>query len=273
MAFVITAIAAEAVTVASVAAAVGELGMTLSVVGAVTGSKDLMKVGGFLGLAGGATSLASGLADSAGGLVVDAAGEGLGGSGGALGQAGDYGMNAAAETGMSGVAPIAGNTANTVIKTADEAGSMFGDATLDSGVGNGLETNSTNAGMGGSSANAPGAGGPGALDAPTMKYGDNSIAPGSPSVPQSIGGAVAPPPATDSGSIQKWWASQPESTKNLILQDGLRAVGGLYQGWSDEQKRALEREQFNLKMSNGSAQPTISFKSKPTGIINSARGV
>lgn len=63
MSFFITAIAvaADAMTVATIATAVAETGIALEVVGHITGSQTLEKVGGVMALAGGIT----GLADSA----------------------------------------------------------------------------------------------------------------------------------------------------------------------------------------------------------------
>jgi hypothetical protein len=289
MAFVVTAVTAEVVTVASVASAVAELGMTLSVVGAVTGSKDLMKVGGFMSLAGGVTSLASGAFGAAEGAASDAA---AGAADGGLDLAGQQVAEAtytganpapvfsdaadAASSGMNGVSGLA-DTASDVTQQA-LSGTNFDSLGADSGAataGNTGADTSVNAGSDISGISGPssptGASSP---DTPTMKYGDNSITPGAPNVPQAIGGTVAPPGGTDPFSLQKWWASQPDSTKNLIMQGGLKAVGGLFQGWTEDQKLALERNKFALQqqmLSNGSAQPSINFQSKPTGIINSAR--
>ena len=61
MAFFVSAVVAavEVTTVATVALAVSEVGMALSVTGMVTGNKDLMKIGGVMGLAGGIAGLAN----------------------------------------------------------------------------------------------------------------------------------------------------------------------------------------------------------------------
>lgn len=94
--------------------------------------------------------------------------------------------------------------------------------------------------------------------------------------------AVAPPPGTDTNSIARWWSTQSEGTKNRILQMGGNFAGGLFDGWSSEQKLALQREQQNLEMqkyntmmANGSAQPKIAFqqyKPQATGLLGSAKG-
>jgi hypothetical protein len=72
MAFVVTAVAAAfevGATAATILTAVSEVGIACTVVGAVTGSKDLIKVGSVLGIAGGVGSLVNagidGLANAA----------------------------------------------------------------------------------------------------------------------------------------------------------------------------------------------------------------
>lgn len=61
----IAAVASGTVTTATVLAAVAEVGMVMTVVGAVTGSKSLMKIGGVLGLVGGVGGLINGAASGA----------------------------------------------------------------------------------------------------------------------------------------------------------------------------------------------------------------
>lgn len=79
MAFLVAAVAAigaavgTAATVAAVAVVVSEVGVALTVIGAVTGDKDLMKLGGVLGLAGGVGGLAAGAFGAAGGVAAEGA--------------------------------------------------------------------------------------------------------------------------------------------------------------------------------------------------------
>src|SRR3954468_1511272 len=95
-------IAGEAVTAGVVLAAVAEVGMAVTVVGAVTGSKDMMKVGGIMSLVGGVGSLAAGAFE--GGAAAGAAESG-GGWVSAEGGAGFAdGMAADASTLASGAA-------------------------------------------------------------------------------------------------------------------------------------------------------------------------
>ncbi len=93
---------------------------------------------------------------------------------------------------------------------------------------------------------------------------------------------VAPPAGTDTNAISQWWSKQPESVRNRILQMGGNFAGSLFDGWSQEQKMALQREQQNLEkkkydtmMSNGSAQPVVQFQAyKPAGggLLGANRG-
>jgi hypothetical protein len=71
----------EAVTATLVLTAVAEVGTALTVVGAVTGNKDLMKIGGVMSLVGGVGGLIAGAGDAAGvaaeGVAGNAAQEGF----------------------------------------------------------------------------------------------------------------------------------------------------------------------------------------------------
>jgi hypothetical protein len=102
-------VAAEAVTTAMVVAAITQIGIGLSVVGAVTGNKTLMKIGGVMGLAGGVASLAGVGATAAG----EAAATGLGAN-----VAGDTAASLASE----GVAAAGEQAAGGVIGGAQQGG-------------------------------------------------------------------------------------------------------------------------------------------------------
>lgn len=72
-------IAGEAVTATLVLSAVAEVGMALTVVGGVTGSKDLMKIGAAMSLVGGVGGMIAGATSGAAG-AAGAAGEAAAGS-------------------------------------------------------------------------------------------------------------------------------------------------------------------------------------------------
>lgn len=110
------AVLAGGASVATTLAAVAEVGMAVSVVGAVTGSKDMMKVGGMMSLVGGVGSLVTGaISGAAAGGAAASAAEGEGGSlmSGAASAGADYanmgyeatmnaGINSATEGALSG---------------------------------------------------------------------------------------------------------------------------------------------------------------------------
>jgi hypothetical protein len=75
------------VTAATVMGSMAEIGTAMTLVGAVTGSKSLMKIGGVVGLVGGIGGLASGAFSAAGdvGGAVDATGNAIDASGQAVG--------------------------------------------------------------------------------------------------------------------------------------------------------------------------------------------
>ncbi len=83
MAWIATAVIAvgEAVgvaaTVAAVATVVSEVGIALQVVGAVTGNKDMQKLGGTMSMVGGIGGLAAGAIGAADGVLSSSVGEGI----------------------------------------------------------------------------------------------------------------------------------------------------------------------------------------------------
>lgn len=290
MAFVVTAVTAEVVTVASIASAVAELGMAMSVVGAVTGSTDLTKIGGVLSLAGGVTSLASGTINAAEGIAADGVADGLGEV------AAD---SVESEAANSAITSAAGNAGEGIIGNAmNSAGDLSATGPMDSGVGfggssaspatNAVDTTTdaaVNAAQNTASASQ-------ASSAPVGSTEDPRAAIKSETSTNPVDTdpylnetnklqrqAIAPPPGSDAFSWKKWWKDLPESTKNLVMQSGMKAVGGLFQGWTEEQKQDLERnkfqfeqDKFNTAMANANAQPPVTqYQIKP-GIINAAIG-
>lgn len=119
MAWVVTAVVAAfevGATAAVIFTAVSEVGMAMSVVGAVTGNKDLMKIGGVLGLAGGIGGAAAGgmFGESVASAVNSNVGSGLATAGAqsATALAADNmatnGMNAGADGMLATSAPVLG---------------------------------------------------------------------------------------------------------------------------------------------------------------------
>ena len=96
-----------AVTAATVLTAVAEVGTAMSIVGAVTGNKDLIKIGGTMALVGGVGSMAAGAMSGA------AAGETLASSGmdEALSQVGNDAVSASLDQGANAMATGATETA------------------------------------------------------------------------------------------------------------------------------------------------------------------
>lgn len=298
MAFVITAVVATDVTLASVALAVGELGLSLSVVGAVTGSKDLTKWGGVLGLAGGVGSLAAGAFDAAADAgLAEGAMTGADEAGNyVLDQAGSLAEKIASEPlEYAGVGDSAGQGGSSIFDSAtdaaSDAASAANNATADTTF-NGMPSQSGATGSqqgiisgnsGAPSSTSSVAGAPQAQGAsPSPTFGSRTLdASGNPMFSDahfdSLGTTQSLEPPPSGGSWSDWWNKQPDLVKSAIIQTGGHAVGGLFQGWTEEQKLALQQQVLNLQqqqytsaMKNASSQPTFNFK-PPTGIINTAR--
>lgn len=255
-------VAGGAVAAGAIAAStVAMIGLGASIVGMVTKSKELSQIGAGMSLGAGV----AGIADSVFGGASTAAGTAEAGTSAltsgesAVGSA--EGINAAA-----GSAGAAGTTDATLASTAagsTEGLSSTGAASPVSGSTGGLLNASP------------------VTEAPLSATPQSSLMPGTSNIigQSAANGAVGasvltPPVATDSGSIFSWFAKQPESVKNKILQVGGQAAGGLFEGWSAEQKLAVERERLNLEkqkfdtqQSNASAQPRVAFQNytPPTG--------
>lgn len=273
MAFVVTAVATavELGTFAAIATAVSEVGIAMSVVGTVTGNKELTKWGGYLGIAGGVGSLAAGVGTAAGPAsesgALDLAGQDI------------------SSTAYSGADPMPNFSNSATNSVANDASSFSSDA-VNAGQGIADQNMLSSASMPSGNeilpnvANAPDSGGA----TNYQDYANGPRTPGAPPNPQqavdsasqmnlSAGGGIQAPGDTSSNGIAQWFKNLDQRTQSTVLQAGAGLAGGLFQGWSAEQKLALEREKFNLDqqkystaMTNASAQPTIKFA--PTGIIN-----
>lgn len=244
------------------AGVIAAVGLGVQVVGRVTKSKELSQMGAGMSLYAGAVSLAGGIADAAG------AAEGLGSAGAG---SGDVAFDAwATEQGAAEMA--AGGGAEAFGGSTPSWGDMGSAAT------EGLATSQPSGLLGSSTSTAPPS---------TAKFGEVRQF-GDAAAEQSMAGevasaidkvgAIAPPTGTDPGSISQWWSNLPEARKNMVLQMGGKAVGGLFEGWTQEQKMAFERERFNLEqqkyntsVSNANAQPTT-IKPPVGGLLNAKRG-
>lgn len=271
---------AEAVSATLVLGAVAEVGMAMTVVGAVTGSKDLMKIGGAMGLVGGIGGMVAGMGSTA----VDAAASVGGAEAGAAPE-----MIAGADASMGGSAA-----------TADMASGASG---IDTSALNGLGDN-IDAGGGFN----PAAGGDGILgsamqqptaDAAAAAGGANPAT--TPIDPvQTPAGTVSPPQAApaynaardsqaanaaqaDGGfagyrtaptAAQSYWDSMTkwvQDPKNrTVLELGAKLGGGALQGMQQQkmwdEKMGVERDR--LKQTSYGSQVG---QNRPHGVINGAR--
>ena len=282
MAWVVTAVAVaiELGTAAAIFTAIAEVGIAMQVVGKVTKSKELMKVGGVMSLVGGIGSLATsafsamsaagaaeggvGVAEgAAAGAFSDVAGEqfaleaGMDAAGSGFGAAGAVPAAAAATT-----YPVAIGTGGGLLQQgAEQAATPVGASTAPVGGGSGLNPQSAtemfNANMA-AAAPAPSATGA-AFDVTTA-------------------GGVAAPADSSAFGIKQWFDGLDKATQGKVLngamQIGGQAVGGLFNGWSEEQKLALESQRQSLlqketaqRQANANAQPTVAAYVKPTGMM------
>lgn len=265
-------VAGAEVTAAVVLAAVTEVGVALTVVGAVTGNKDLMKIGGVMSLVGGI-----------GGMVAGATGAGAAG--------------ALSEAEAAGAMEAASAEATAASAADAAAGEAMGQASLAELSGEGIVGNATQA-MGSNAMEAPIAqAAPAVQAAPTV----TPTTPQPDMVPQGPQGATAPSgPQAPTGpaevatpysnptdmrlanGTQTLPGGAPESSDSFfarfssfaknnkeLLNTGTQLVGGLLKGASEsdmwQQKMDLERDKFARANSVGVFSPTTK------GIVSGAR--
>lgn len=275
MAWVVTAVAAAlevGATFAVIATAVAEVGIAMTVVGTVTKSKELTKVGGFLSLAGGVASLGAAAVGSLGQGAVAATGAAeLGSSAAVDGGANALSDAAAASTadavGGSGAAPlIAGpssDVANAVAGFDPNAASVLPSAP----TGSSAYLTPPSSAVPPASPSTPG----------TFDFlKDSGSATDVSGVPDALGQSASKPGLGQ--SVKDWYNGLSKSDQsrvgNTLLQMGGQAVGGLFNGWTADQKLQLEqqaqslaKQKFDTATTNASAVPDISFK--PVGLVNS----
>ena len=244
------AMAATTATVAQIGIVISTVGAGLSVVGKVVGDNDLMKIGGIMGLAGGVTSLA----------------------GGAMGAASAAEGVASAAEGVAGAAEAAGGIGEAVTGAMDSgvgfgegAASMFdkvaqGATTGLDTVNNGMNSPNSFSDSRFASQQSNGLLGSSKPINAAENIGSSVGESQQPAFSDARYGAQNAPKDTSSTGIKDWFDKQDARTKTAILQMGGKALEGVYSGWSQEQKSALERERYNLTQSNANAQPTVGFK-------------
>ena len=245
-----SAIAAGTAAIAEIATVISTVGIGLSVVGKITGNESLMKIGGVMGLVGGVTSFASG----AGLLGAKVATEGI------LGGTKEESPIEESEATMEDLdRQISGMQTPKITD---------GQQTINVGEEKFLKPEFGSSGLL-SSTQQPSPEYSGSMQASL----DNAF------IKSDKGyGAVTPPADTSSSGIKSWWGNLSPKDKSLYLQTGAGLIGGLYQGWTVEQKMAFERERAALAQQNANAQPIVSFQpvanvaTRPIGGLLSARG-
>jgi len=263
-------ISAETVTAAMVLSAVAEVGIAMSVVGAVTGSEDLLKIGSTLGLVGGLGSMVTGLATGGASTATSAAwSEGAAG----LGQdvLSNVGGEALADAATSGLESAATNSVT-------QSG-LTGTALPDLAAQNVQGLNPTDLRLEAGTQATPGAmdmtqqtagmAGPADVQGATTPADTNGWSQGvTDSQTRTAMGMDAP---QESSGFFKSFSDFANKNKTLF-NSGMQLVGGAMKGANDRsmfnEKQALERDRLK-QTSYGSAVANIAPRT--TGIIAGAR--
>lgn len=280
-------VAGEAVTAAVVLAAVTEVGMIMTVVGAATGSEDLMKLGGILGIVGGVGGAINGAMSGAAGAGAPA---------GAMTEAADAAnaANAADGFGTMGIDGGALGAADTGAALAH--GEVAGSNVIQQVGSAPAETAATNYGVPASNTPAPldtnlaqnAATAPaerGIIGQPAQNIAETGVNVASPSAPGAtldnsmllngdgarINNASAYTPAGQSAAlggsqpsggffdkVSGLWKSMDGRTQSTLIGTAASMFSGAQQQSNIDKKLALERDRVN-QTSYGSAVPRFSI--------------
>jgi hypothetical protein len=261
-------IAGAEATAAVVLAAVTEIGVTMTVVGAVTGSKDLMKIGGVMSLVGGIGGMVAGASGAAAstattGALTEAGTEAALEAASAEAMAGGtVAQDAMTETLLSEMAPAGGivqgaQAAAPVAQTAAQnIAPQVAQAAPQTAVPQAVVPAATDV----AGAQAPmGAQAPIGAQAPA--------GPGDPGWGLDLGQATNGAPL-DSNSFFSKFSAFAEKNKTL-MNTGTQLLGGALKGASEadmwDQKMGLERDRQNRANGVGTFAPTT------RGIVTGAR--
>lgn len=281
MAFVVSAISAAwvagaavvggaaltAATVATIATGVAAAGSVLSIVGKVTKSKELMKIGKVMSIAGGITAVGAGLISSFSSAASSAAGSG---ATNVVPSAAEGALEAAAGSATDAMANQAIDAVGQAAQTFPvDGGSIAGLGESGSSLMNAAPDITLSAVPQASA--APVAGQPG------MSYAQPGMVDPSPiSNIQTASATAVPNTPGMMERIGDWYTKLPETEKSRItssvMQAGGKAVGALFDGWSAEKRLELEEEvrkenqkRYDTGQKNASFVPVIGFQPRLSG--------
>ena len=284
MAWVCTAVAAavELGTAAAICVAITDVGLALTVVGAVTGNKECLKIGGMMSLAGGVGSLAVGAVGMFGEVASEAVVKDV-----ATSTATDLATTATTDATQQLATDTLANTATDTALSAP--GSTLTDAATGQaatfqapgalaapgapGLGGGIPVDPNAAVTDSLIQKAPGS----ALQAPTA--GDGMLGGATDPTGAMIGdgSATAGQQAMDAlrnkqpmtGQLKDWFDSQSPATKDTLLKSALSIPGGIQNQMNADRNAGMRQQEIdNAK----AAQTNKGVPTWGTGIINRAKG-
>ena len=228
-------IAATAVAIGTVAAVAGT---AMTVVGAITGDKGLMKIGAIVGLAGAGVGMIAG-----GAAAAASGGSFLSGMGG-MGSAGIASSQAAAASEVAASGALGINAAINSTPTAmAQASAAANSSPIISGATQSSSVLGTSLSTGAQTAVAP-------LMTPINATSTFNAATGAVTV-----GANAPASA---GFFSEMLSGMTPTEKLMTASFGLKAVGGIGDAYNTNQKNKYDQKAEAQRLTNLNAQPTIS---------------
>ena len=273
MAFVVTAVASALVAGASTAViltAVTQVGIAMTVVGAVTKSKELTKIGGVMSLVGGVGGLVNGALSGAAGAAADSAAGVAGATDGA--EAAWSGMANDAVAGINSATPSMAFDGLSGAATGSSAAAPGLSATnsLDSFLSKGA-TASSASGVPGIVPDASGVVAPTSQGPYTNEYGlptggatDKALGVNGPLGIQELSTPADGLMAQMKSKLGAAWDGLGSQGKTELLKSVLAMPGGIQNQKNIDEQLAIQQQKVN-QSSYGNSVPTF-------GIINKARG-
>ena len=262
-------VAAETVTATMVLAAVAQIGTAMTIVGAVTGSKDLMKLGGTMALVGGIGGMAAGAmsgaaADAAATTVLDEAASQAGSD--ALAASLDQGANAMA-TGVTDSATAQVGSDALAQQLDQQAMGQVGSTATAAGN-TGIPTGGQMAMDNSAVATAADAGIVNPMSNGVSNPYDNSTAAAwsDPSAGKDTLASVGANgyPGSQKVNSDNWLASMFKNAKpDTLLNLGGNVLGGVAKGYEADRNYQLGKDRLGLiqqQMAYGNSAPRYNFK-------------
>lgn len=273
--------AVASATIGTIAAAVAAVGTDLSIVGVVTGNKAITEIGGVMGLAGGAVGLADGLigggtsvateadapysAQSDTAMLTNAPPAPVASANTITSDSTAFNAAGDSQAANLGTTPYANNSVPQTTTDTPSIGSDGVSSANDIGASqSNLGANEPLSGYQAPPANGPAVGGNAGNQVDLSNSNLNTN--GTPNAAMS-GGTIKPPPDASPGALMTFWNGLDNATKAHVAtiagQGVASMVGGLFNGWTQSQKLALQQLQYSNALQAANNPTSVGASAPP----------